>query len=570
MSSRKTLPGGRENGYGSAVGISNSSPGGLLLAADRVPPMARDNYSAIKPCSHIKSVLDSKAKETVFLTYRQAVNISKVSTSPEYYYTQRKDGSIVPTTKLIDLKSESLHCTDCSLNNFQHTFICLQCPHVGCFNNTVNHSYQHFKQNLHFFGIDSHFGLLYCFMCGDYINDPRLETIRQSLQNLNQNEKINGQHHNGVVSDPIVLSNYTSPSERATTGLKGFVNLGSTCFMSCILQTFIHNPIMRNQFFNNDLHFFNCESSPEYHYPGGSIEESTACVTCSIDNIFKNFYGQTDIQGFGMTNLLTTAWFKKKLLAGFQEQDAHEFWQFILDELHMDHKRITSISQNGSGPVSAEKRSPSTDSETEHSSCPCITHSTFSGELESSIRCLSCDSVTNTIDPTVDLSLEISKSKKKSSSTLTIYDCLDLFTKEENLDTMYNCQYCGDRSEAVKSLKVKKLPKVLAIQLKRFEHNLMSDTSLKIEIPVKIPLFLDLTKYTSSASLTDETDGGKVYELFAMVCHVGSVNTGHYIAIVKNGDGQWFRFDDSVITLVTTEEVMNTNAYLLFYITHKI
>ncbi|CAH2354769.1 ubiquitin carboxyl-terminal hydrolase 8 [[Candida] railenensis] len=572
MSSRKTVPGAESNGNLNGSNDMNGSAQSVRNKVQEYTPPP-DNYSSIRPCSHIVTVLDSKAKDTVFLTYRQALNISQVI-SNDRYYTQKKDGSTISISKLIELKSESLHCSDCSLNNFHHNFICLQCPHVGCFNN-MNHAYQHFKQNSHFFGIDSNIGLLYCFMCGDYINDPQLEKIRLEMTQQKAQASTSSILPN---SDP----HYIAPDFKASTGLKGFVNLGSTCFMSCILQTFVHNPIIRNQFFNNDYHFFNCESSPEYHFPNGNIDESNACVTCSIDNIFKNFYTSSEIEGFGMTNLLLTAWYKKKSLAGFQEQDAHEFWQFILDELHKDYKRVKKIvKEEEDGDEDEEDEADNDDDSGDK--CNCITHRAFSGELESSIKCLSCDSVTNTTDPTVDLSLEIRRDKLKNKSkvsrdSLTLYDCLDLFTKDENLDSSYKCQYCGDRSKAIKSLKIKKLAPVMGIQLKRFEHNLLNDTSSKVETPVKIPLFLDLTKYTSAVneeqieqrSDVSYIDGNKVYELFAMVCHVGSVNTGHYIAIIKDGNGQWFRFDDSVITRISQEEVMNTNAYLLYYITHKI
>ena len=547
MSSRKRLPGDVESPVTTyPYGDTNSftrKPAELVA----LPP---DEFASLKPCSHIQTVLDSRAKETVFLTYRQAVNISQ-TISDERHYTQKKDGTTVPNRRLVNLKSESLHCSDCSINNFHYSFICLQCPHVGC-PNGANHAHVHFKQTQHFFAIDSSTGLLYCFMCGDYINDPQLDQIR--LETL----------HHRLAAPSLILTtseahqHYTMPSYRATTGLKGFVNLGSTCFMSCILQSFIHNPIIRNHFFNNDVHFFNCASAQQ---DGAAIDETNACVTCSIDTIFKNFYTATDIGGFGITNLLLTAWFKKKSLAGFQEQDAHEFWQFLLDELHKDHCRVT-------GAGAHEPSEP----------CHCITHTCFSGELESSIRCTSCDSVTNTVDPTVDLSLEIRRINQKAQSSLTLYDCLDLFTKNENLDLMYRCQYCGERAKAIKSLKIKKLPPVLGIQLKRFAHSVATDGSSKVETPVEIPLFIDLTRYTSTSAhdragdQLDDTfiDGNKVYELFAVICHVGSVNTGHYIAIIKNDNGQWFRFDDNVISLMSLEEVRNVNAYLLYYITHKI
>ncbi|EMG49338.1 UBP8 Ubiquitin carboxyl-terminal hydrolase 8 [Candida maltosa Xu316] len=511
--------------------ISDHNLNNLKFIRDLTPQP--DNYSTIHSCSHINSVLESKAKNTVFETYKQAVLISQPL---DKEYTSRKDGSLIPKNEILASKMTSLKCTDCDLNNFENSMICLQCPHVGCCFNDHNHSYLHFKTTKHMFSIDSSTGLLYCFKCGNFTNHPALEKIRMQIIDKNYKD-----------IDALSYAGYTDPPTRATTkGLKGFVNLGATCFMSSILQTLIHNPIIKYQMFNNDLHFFNCERNHNQLIQNGFIVEDNACITCSIDNIFQVFYTSNTLDGFGMTNLLTTSWYKKKSLAGFQEQDAHEFWQFLLNEFHSDYNRI--LAQLG------ESKEPS--------NCSCLTHSTFSFELQSCIRCGSCNSITETVDPMFDVSLEINRLKK--TTNIDLYDCLDLFTQEESLDGMYTCKKCDSNSKATKTLKLKTVPPVVSIQLKRFEHNIMNDTSSKIETPVKIPLFLDLTKYSV------EFEGVRFYELFGVIVHIGSVNTGHYIAFIKDGNGQWYKFDDSVVSLVDQEEVTNSKAYLLYYITHKI
>lgn len=501
---------------------SGRQPGVALSPWRATPPP--DKFGHLRKCVHLKQVLDSKARENVLSTYKQAVRITEVATSGSSdVFFNKKDHSVVPRSKLVDLKIRATKCGGCLKSNFFNNYICMQCPHVGC----LSHAHTHYKQHQHVFAIDLKNGLLYCFSCRDYVNDEVLEQIRSS-------------RHRSV----DVSTNYVAPLKVAVSGLKGFVNLGSTCFMSAILQSFIHNPIIKYQFFNNDFHYLNCESGLDYH-DGEAIDDSNACITCSVDKIFRDFYTSDSTEGYGMTSLLTTAWHKKKSLAGFQEQDAHEFWQFLLNEFHSDHQRIlakTNVSE---------------------SQCSCVTCSTFSGELESSIRCLNCDAVTSTVDPLVDLSLEVSR--LKSAQSLSLYDCLDLFTKEEKLDVMYTCRSCSTKSAAIKSLRIKSLPPVVSFQLKRFEHNLVNDTSSKLHTSVRTPLFLDLTKYTSDASAESKT-----YELFTVVTHIGSVNTGHYIVMIKTGTGQWFKFDDSVISIVSQEEVVNSNAYLLFYITHKL
>ncbi|CAI5758980.1 unnamed protein product [Candida verbasci] len=486
------------------------------------------NFSSLNSCSHLKSVLESKVKETVFETYKQAVIISQPLLEDQQTFISKKDQQEIPFQKLLNKKLSSLKCSNCELSNFQNLFICLQCPHIGCHDNFNSHSQLHYKQTQHMFAIDAKTGLLYCFKCNLFVNHDHLEKIRSDIM-----------HNEYYELDETINQHYSNPNKFAIKGLKGFVNLGATCFMSSILQTFIHNPILKHKFFNNDEHFFNCN----VNLNNDEIDENNSCITCSIDSIFQIFFTSSNQEGYGITNLLITSWYKKKSLAGFQEQDAHEFWQFLLNEFHQDFTRIK-----------ANQNQHSIDSE----NCSCIAHSTFAFKLQSCIKCTNCNKITETIDPIMDLSLEINHLSKEQN---TLYDCLNLYTKEEKLDDNYTCKFCNIKAEqAVKQLKIKTIPKILSIQLKRFEHNVMNDTSSKIETPIKIPLYLDLSKYTTAT-----TSDPCLYELFSVVVHQGSVNTGHYICYVKS-DNRWFKFDDAVISLSSEDEVMNANVYLMFFI----
>jgi hypothetical protein len=55
-----------------------------------------------------------------------------------------------------------------------------------------------------------------------------------------------------------------------------------------------------------------------------------------------------------------------------------------------------------------------------------------------------------------------------------------------------------------------------------------------------------------------------IYDLFALVQHSGELGSGHYISFVKCG-GYWFCFNDALISGVLEEDVINRQAYMLFY-----
>lgn len=56
-----------------------------------------------------------------------------------------------------------------------------------------------------------------------------------------------------------------------------------------------------------------------------------------------------------------------------------------------------------------------------------------------------------------------------------------------------------------------------------------------------------------------------MYDLASAIVHDGAgLNEGHYIAYIQQGD-RWCLFNDDKVTLVSEGDVLNADAYLLFY-----
>ncbi len=51
-----------------------------------------------------------------------------------------------------------------------------------------------------------------------------------------------------------------------------------------------------------------------------------------------------------------------------------------------------------------------------------------------------------------------------------------------------------------------------------------------------------------------------VYNLFAVVCHHGHINTGHYTCFTQSRQGEWFKFDDSKVSVASKLEVLSSDA----------
>lgn len=315
-----------------------------------------------------------------------------------------------------------------------------------------------------------------------------------------------------------ISSNTTAPSCKAN-GLRGIYNAGATCYQNVVLQSFLHNPILRN-FYLSDGH------------SSGSCGVSY-CLSCAMDDMFQDFYVVENTNGYTAANILSGFWISEKKafenLVTTKEQDAHEFFQFLAEELH---------ERNGDG------KKPEIGSE---HTCNCIIHQTFYGKLQSAITCQHCGGVTNQVQSFLDLSLPLEnlaqkKGKKGAKGAgMTLQECLDEeYIKQDKFE--YRCNNCNSQQQAKRQTSIKRLPNVLSIQLKRFEYKQgRIESAAKIGTPVQFPLELRMLPYTSVAKERDTKESYDLqrsctYDLLSVVEHKGEIDTGHYVSYCRRGE----------------------------------
>ncbi|KAF0288001.1 Ubiquitin carboxyl-terminal hydrolase 19 [Amphibalanus amphitrite] len=139
-----------------------------------------------------------------------------------------------------------------------------------------------------------------------------------------------------------------------------------------------------------------------------------------------------------------------------------------------------------------------------------------------------------------------------------------------SLGEAWYCPRCKAHREAEKQLSLWRLPLNLIIQLKRFSFKESFYGRDKIDRMVEFPVRdLNLRQY-----LTEEPDEGRVlYDLYGVINHHGGILGGHYTAFARcvdplrpeNAELGWRRFDDARVVRMKEEEVMTSEAYLLFY-----
>ena len=133
-------------------------------------------------------------------------------------------------------------------------------------------------------------------------------------------------------------------------------------------------------------------------------------------------------------------------------------------------------------------------------------------------------------------------------------------------------------------MKIKKLPNVLALHLKRFKYQ--EDVARYIKLAYRVAFPFELRLFNT---VDDMDDADRLYNLFAIVVHVGKYvcpllflllccsclssgpHHGHYISIIKTA-GNWFVFDDVNVYQIPENDIPkyfgdsnSGSAYVLYY-----
>ncbi|KAI1285927.1 Ubiquitin carboxyl-terminal hydrolase 46 [Halotydeus destructor] len=322
----------------------------------------------------------------------------------------------------------------------------------------------------------------------------------------------------------------------------GLVNFGNTCYCNSVLQA---------------LYFCRPFREKVLEYKAKNKKNSKETLLTCLADLFHNIATQKKKTGtMAPKKFITRLRKENEVFDNYMQQDAHEFLNYLLNTIG-DLLQAEKNLQNGTVNHGSNQQSSSNT----------WVHEIFQGTLTNETRCLNCESLSSKDEDFLDLSVDVDQNT-------SITQCLKGFSNTETLSNehKYYCENCCSKQEAQKRMRIKKLPVILALHLKRFKFMESQSRHTKLSYRVVFPLELRLFNKTSNCE-SDE----KLYDLVAVVIHCGSgPNRGHYISIVKSF-GFWLLFDDDIVDKIDaatiedffglTNDTSKTSesGYILFY-----
>ncbi|KAM9479292.1 ubiquitin carboxyl-terminal hydrolase 46-like isoform 1-T1 [Salvelinus alpinus] len=344
----------------------------------------------------------------------------------------------------------------------------------------------------------------------------------------------------------------------------GLVNFGNTCYCNSVLQA---------------LYFCRPFRENVLAYKAQQKKKENL-LTCLAD-LFHSITTQKKKVGVIPPKKFISRLRKENdLFDNYMQQDAHEFLNYLLNtvaDILLEEKKLNTVAdilleekkqEKQNGRLKNNGTAITTETELENKTTePTWVHDIFKGTLTNETRCLNCETVSSKDEDFLDLSVDVEQNT-------SITHCLRDFSNTETLcsEYKYYCEACCSKQEAQKRMRVKKLPMILALHLKRFKYMEQLHRYTKLSYRVVFPLELRL--FNTSG---DSVNLDRMYDLVAVVVHCGSgPNRGHYITIVKS-HGFWLLFDDDIVEKIDAQAIEefygltsdisknSESGYILFY-----
>ena len=345
--------------------------------------------------------------------------------------------------------------------------------------------------------------------------------------------------------------------------LVGLSNIGATCYMNASLQCLSNTKKLTDFFLYN---FKNNDSnkimSNEYYKV--------------LLNLWKRENNHKSYSPYSFKEVLSN---QNSLFAGIQANDSKDLINFLIEKFHQElniinnNKIINNNILNNPDQTNEQMMLESFLQDFKINFNSPIS-SYFYGILETKSQCQGCNIIKFNfqIYSFVEFPLQqvnqyffnqgknlifSSVSSNGKNPDVNLYECFEYNRKIDTMtgDNQMYCNNCNKLCNAFYSTLLYSGPRYLIINLNRGKGAVY-------ECKVIFPKQLNIYNYLTYK------DGITVYELYAVICHLGpSSMSGHFVAYCRNRiDNKWYLYNDGIVSLCKREAQYNDGMpYILFY-----
>lgn len=435
-------------------------------------------------CKECKKVIDYQKDEQLKALVTSVLNTSSESDKSgikaweeeifpcEHTLTLQQDQGVKLAEKAM------AKCSECDLSS--NLWLCLTCGSLSCGRKETGgnaHAIEHYNKTKHPLVVKTGTitpngdASIYCYACDNDVKDESLpqhlinfgidvatqkktdKTVTEMNLDFNINLTLSKTIEEGKVLTPLYGPGHT-----------GMENLGNSCYMNSVLQILLSLEEFKTWYLGDAASHINSCS-----------KVAVDCYLCQMSKIMLGLhsgkYSQKKTRHLPPTEEnkegeieeyqdgIRPSSFKLYFGEGHPEfssnrqQDAFEYLSFILDKMKNNEK------SRNINPLEL-----------------------FEFDIENRLECQKCHSVKYraTTSWYLPLSFNDWKNKKDENSECTLEECISKFLGEEILEV--NCSECKEKTNWVKTQKVKNFPKYLIVIFERFVYDWVP---IKLEVKFK-------------------------------------------------------------------------------------
>ncbi|KAL1952550.1 hypothetical protein VTO42DRAFT_4825 [Malbranchea cinnamomea] len=381
-------------------------------------------------------------------------------------------------------------CSKCDLR--ENLWLCLHCGNIGCGRAQFggaggnSHALAHADASNHEVAVKLRSitpegsADLFCYKCNEERIDPNLSShlahwgIDIAKQEKTEKSLAEMQIEHNLKWDFSMTSESGEELKPVFgAGFTGLKNLGNSCYLSSVLQCIFSFPEFQDRYFRPQ------EDPPLVRSPVDDLETQLRKVA---DGLISGRYSVPDPNYVPPSDSPSPHYQKGlapsmlKHLVGKGHDEFSTMRQQDAFELLLHLFKLISVSK--------------------HPSAEANPINSFRFCVEQRLQCLSCGKVRYKVDEQDNISVPVPAYRQDSGPTraqrpaehdnmfkrVTLKDCLDLFTAEENVEL--TCPGCGSRDGFTKRSRFKTLPRNLIVNARRFE--LINWVPTKLNIPVEV------------------------------------------------------------------------------------